>query len=79
MLHALECVHVDAQLGDHYSSQQVINAWNRPETLMLFAIRSELGVDTGIKRGDVAVELLQARELHLQNESVMLFHFAFER
>lgn len=75
---ALEDGHVRAELGDHHSSEDAIHTGDLGETDVMFAVRSQLAVDTPVELRDVRVDLLKTRELDLQDEAMMLFDLALE-
>jgi hypothetical protein len=74
-----EDAHVRAEFGDDDRAQHPIDTWDLGETLAMLAVRVELCVDARIELPDVLVQLLQPRELHLQDEAMVLLDLAFER
>src|SRR5580704_11687763 len=76
---ALEDAHVRPQLRDDRGGNDTIDARDGREARVLLAVRCELRVDPLVELRDVLLELLDACELHLEQEAVVLFDATFER
>ena len=74
----LEDAHVRSKLGNQDRGQDAIDAGDFRQPHVLLAVGRKLAVDALIELGDVLVELLETRELHLEHEAMMFLDPAFE-
>ena len=74
---ALEDGHVRSQLGDDRRCDDAIDAGDDRQAGVVLAVGCELDVDGLVELRNVLVELLQAGELHLENEAMAFLDTSF--